>query len=197
MIQKIGIIVQGPNDRGFLMGIRDRLGCHAEFIGSRNRGKNKISVRRDARANWLFFQHQNVDLVVRLTDSDADRWQDVKRKETGSFPEEMRSLLVCGVAEGTVEKWMSLDRSYLEQQLGIAESEVISREHMVGRIKSALQRHHSGLPYDQVVSDLVRQAPSEVFKKWLKNPSLRAFYEDCKSAALRERDCPVNDELLG
>lgn len=194
MIQKIGIIVQGPNDEGFLLGLRDRLGCHAEFVGSRNRGKNKISVRRDARKNWLFFQQKNVDLVIRLTDSDADRWQDVKREETRSFPEEMRSLLVCGVAEGTVEMWMSLDRSYLEQQLGIAESEVISREHIVGRIKSALRRHRSGLPYDQVVSNLVRQAP---FKEWLKNPSLRAFYEDCKNAALREGDCPVNDDLLG
>lgn len=197
MIQRIGIIVQGPNDRGFLLGIRDRLGCHAELVGSRNRGKNKISVRRDARANWLFFQQQNVGLVVRLTDSDADRWQNVKREEIKSFPEEMRSLLVCGVAEGAVEIWMSLDRSYLEQQLGIAESEVMSREHIVGRIKSALRRHRSGLPYDQVVSNLVRQAPSEVFKKWLEHPSLRDFYENCKNAALRERDCPINDEPPG
>jgi hypothetical protein len=53
MIHRIGIIFQGPNDKGFLMGLQDRLGCEAELVEHKpNRGKNKTTKWREARHIW-------------------------------------------------------------------------------------------------------------------------------------------------
>lgn len=195
MIRRIGVIVQGPNDYGLLMGLRDRLGCDAEFVPARIRGKNRRSVRRDALNNWRYFQQKGVDLVVRLTDSDSERWQDVLREERQGFPEDMRGILVCGVTEGTVELWLTADRRFLESQLGIPRSEHISDADIVGRVKSAFVQRSPLRRYDEAVQKLVREAPPETFRQWLRQPSLRDLYEQCRDAALREHDCLVHDEL--
>jgi hypothetical protein len=179
------------------MGLRDRLECEAEFIEPRIRGKNKISVRRDAAANWRYFQQKGVNLVVRLTDSGIDRWQDVKREETRHFPEQMRSILICGVTSGDVEFWLACDRQYLETQLGIPASREMPASELVGTIKGAISRHPQFPDCAEVVRHFVLSAPAGVFRNWLKDPSLGDLYQECRDAALREEDCPVADEPPG
>jgi hypothetical protein len=194
MIRRIGIIYQGPNDKGLLMGIRDRLGCGAELIEPRIRGRTQKSTWKTCRKNWERFQRQGVDLVVRLTDADGDRWQEVKREEQSAFPDEARAILVCGVTKGAVEAWLALDRHYLEEKLGIPAAEDLSESEIIGRIKSAMSQQHSE-DYDQALRYMVCEASPEVFQKWLAERSFREFYADCRNAALREGDCSINDEL--
>ena len=196
MIRKIGIIYQGANDRGFLEGLKRRLGCDAEFVDSRTRGRNKLSIGRDAAKNWSAFKAKGVDLVVRLTDSEGSRWQDIKKKEIERFPEDMKGVLICGVNQFAVESWLAIDRGFLEEEVGIPASEKISSNDLVGRVKSAISRHDFSLSSKEVVRHLVESAPLAVFKRWLKEPSFRGFYDDCRGAAKRQ-NCPINDEVTG
>jgi len=82
VIARILVVGQGPNDMGFLEGLRDRLGCDAELIDySANphlRKRGSYTKTNDARLIWE--RRENADLIVRLTDGDVDRPQEVRRK---------------------------------------------------------------------------------------------------------------------
>ncbi len=194
MIHKIGIIYQGPNDLGFLQGLRRRLRCEAELIPAISRGRTRISIRRQASKIWLSFRKARVDLVVRLTDADTDRWQDVKREEERRFPQEARSVLVCGVATRNLEHWLVADPGYAKDALGLGPEALATVEAVTGNVKAAIsQRRKPGEGHSDVVERLVIGAPPDVFQRWLQNESLGVFYDDCRAAARRE-NCQVPNE---
>lgn len=195
MIRRVGIICQDANSRGFLMGLQQRIGCPAELEEPTIAvGRSSTMTRRQAKLAWLDFQHKGVDLIIRFTDADVARWQDVRRQELAVFPSEARSLLVCGVATANVEEWLALEPHYLAGQLEVPEAELRTSKSLAALIKSRLLRIQGAEENrSDVVARLVSGASVQVFRKWLENEALRTFYDDCRAAAA-SAGRPVNNE---
>lgn len=197
MIKRIGVIYQDRNSIGFLRGLRDRLDCDAEFVEPPARiGKPRILPPKNAKFAWAYFQKQGVDLVVRFTDADRDRWQDVRSKEFRVVPDHGKSIWICGVAVNNPEEWLCLDQEHLAGVLRIPPEDLKDPEHRTGRIKSALARlsGEQGGDKSEVVARIVRDAPPEVFRRWLTDEALRRFYTDCRAAATAA-NCETENEL--
>ena len=185
MIGKIGIIYQDRNSREFLLGLRDRLNCEAELIDPPAAiGITRDLPRRQANRAWAFFQKAGVDLVIRLTDSDGARWQEVRREELGRVPEVARSVWICGVAVNNLEDWLSGDPAHLARVLDASASEIQNISNRTGVVKRLISKKRSSREdSSDCVARIVRDAPSDVFRQWLNSNSLRQFYADCRAAA--------------
>ncbi len=197
MIQKIGIICQDANSRGFLEGLKTRLGCSAELIPVPIAvGKSVYMTKRQSKIAWAYLRKQGVDLIIRFTDADDARRQDVQRGELKTFPDAAQSIFVCGVAVRNTEHWLNLDPQYLAEKLGLSSVQRTDRNSdPTGLIKSALSKiRRPEEKSSDVVARLIQEAPSDVFKIWLRNKSLQEFYSDCRQAALRA-ECDVPNEL--
>lgn len=196
MIEKIGVIYQDLNSLGFLCGLRDRLKCKAKFVRPPTHiGKTRDLPRKVAKSAWRCFKKQGVDLVVRITDADQDRWQEVRRKAFAAVPDEASSTWICGVAVNNLEEWMSQDISYLADVLGLPPGELEDPTHRTGRVKRALvQARRDDESASDTVARVVRDAPTEVFRRWLKDDALKELYTDCRAAAARA-DCDTPNEL--
>lgn len=196
MIRKIGVIYQDLNSLGFLRGLRDRLKCEADLIlPPAAIGKTQRLPRKYAKLAWLYYQKKGVDLVVRFTDADGSRWQDVKRKELDVVPPDCRDIWICAIAVNNPEEWLCLDVDYLSRALQIPNEELQNPQHRVGRVKRAVKdAQTSNKRQSDVVARIVRDAPTQVFRQWLQNDALRTFYSDCRAAAARA-DCETPNEL--
>lgn len=198
MIHRIGVICQDRNSFGFLLGLRRRLGCQAELIEPETiaLGKSKTMTRTQAKIAARDFSKKGVDLIIRFTDADQARWQDVRRHEESVFPDDVRSIVVCGVAVDNVEQWLALDRSYVGEALAIPDVMSIRSDALTGAIKNAIVRNRQAdEPVTDVAARIVMDAPASVFRAWLRsNDSLRHFYQDCRQAA-RQAECNVPNEL--
>lgn len=196
MITKIGVIYEDRISRGFLYGLRDRLRCDAEFVDPPGGVPRAPRLpRKGVKRAWRYFQKQGVELVVRFTDADRDRWQDVRRHELDVVPDQASSVWICGVAVNNPEEWMCQDIPYLAETLGLTQEELQDSVHRTDRIKRALARMRRAKEgQSDVVARIVRDAPPEVFRRWLKDDALRAFYSDCRAAAKRA-DCETPNEL--
>lgn len=195
MIRRILVVGQGPNDLGFLEGLRDRLGCDAELVDySRDpslRQRGSYTRRSDARLIWQRFR--NVDLIVRLTDGDTYRPQEACRTEGQRWPEEAKSLLIVGVCDRDVEHWLCLDPGYAGRVLGFDPGHLpADREARSGFIKNRIRRVCPDGEYQSFVAGIVKKAPPESLKRWLENGAFADFYEQCRAAAQRH-DCPVTN----
>lgn len=196
MINKIGAVYQDSYSRGFLLGLKARLDCQAEFlIPEGNVGRNKLMKRKQALLAWTFFREAGVDLVVRFTDADRDRWQEVKRRELSVFPQESRAFLVCGVAVNNPEEWMARTPWYLAEQLDLDEQEITNAQDASSVVKKAIDRRatRESASCSSIVERLVKDAPAEVFRRWLQDEALQDLYDECRSAALRQ-NCHVPNE---
>jgi hypothetical protein len=196
LIRRIGVIYQDQNSLGFLRGISDRLRCQAEFIDPPAAiGREQRLTGKHARDAWRYFRAKDVDLIVRFTDADGDRWQDIKRKEMSTFPNQASSLFVCGVAVDNPEDLLSLDPAYIAPILGVPPAHLTNPATRSGLVKSALARlTRNGEGASEIVARIVRDAPSPVFRRWLGDKALRTFYTDCRSAA-KAADCETPSEL--
>ncbi len=196
MITKIGIIYQDGNSIGFLRGLHDRLRCKAEFIAPPAAiGKSQLLTSKQAKSAWAHFQKKGVELIVRFTDADRRRWQEIQRTELSRFPDETKEMVVCGIAVECVEDWLCLDDQYASRELGIPREELADSEHRTGRVKRALVRlRDSSEGASNVMQRLVCGAPTEVFRRWLDDKALRTFYSDCRAAAAKA-DCETPNEL--
>lgn len=196
MIEKIGIICQDAYSKGFLVGLQRRLRCDAEVVEPPGSiGKNKNMTGGNAKLAWAYFRQQGTDLVVRFTDADRARWQNVRRDECGAFPEASQGLMVCGVAVENVEEWLVLDADYMSGVLGVSTDELRDPIQRSDKVKKALKRvARSDESSSEVVARVVEKIPTDVFRRWLSEPSLRRFYSDCRAAAARE-NCEVPNEL--
>ena len=196
MIQRIGVIYQDRISFGFLRGICGRLGCEAKLVEQPAAiGRTRLMLRLTAKSAWRYFKERGVDLVIRFTDADRNRWQDVHREELKRSPVDARSTWVCGVAVECPEDWMCIVPAYLAESLGIPESELADSKNRIDRIKKAIGANRKG---DEDTSDvaarIVRKAPHDVFRQWLKDDALRKFYQDCRNAAAKA-DCDTPNEL--
>lgn len=195
MIQRIGVVRQGPNDIGFLRGLRDRMGCNAELVELRVRSKNRRTIRSEFRKAWVQAKQLGVDLVVRLTDSDGPNWQDIQREELDGSPEESRSLLVIGVAAPNVEGWLAADWNYCSTKLNLGHTP--AAEDLTGAIKKGISRSRApDQDFSNFVAHFVADVPTQGFEHWLENPSFRKFYGDLRAFVMRHhQDCRIRDEV--
>ena len=195
MIAKIGVICQDRNSFEFLAGLRDRLKCKAELIEAPAVSGNTQRLHpRSVKNAWRYFHKRGVDLVIRFTDADGSRWQDVKRDESLTVPDEARSIWICAVAVDRVEDWLCLDRDYLAGCLSLEPSD-LQPQNRTGVIKHTAARHRA-LGETNVVARIVGDAPRHVFHRWLNDEALRSFYSDCRGAA-KAHDCETPNELEG
>lgn len=196
MIERIGVIYQDQISLGFLRGLRDRLNCKAELIGPPAAiGMTQLMTRKTIIKAWAHFQDKGVDLIVRFTDADNDRWQDIKRKELERVPEDAKPLWIVAVAENNPEDWLCLDLDYSVKNLQVSREGLDSSDR-TDIVKNAVARKvcdDDGV--SGIVADLVRRAEPACFHRWLRDSdSLRGFYKACRSAA-RNRKCPTPNEL--
>ena len=195
MITRIGVIYQDANSGEFLRGLKDRLQCEAEIVEPPTPiGKQQVLTLKEANKAWKYFQKKGVDLVVRFTDADQDRWQDVQRWEKERVPPGAESIWIIGIAVENVEQWLCLDQDYLKDKLQLAPGDLKDKNTRTGQVKRAIKIRRSRGGGESVVSGLVREAPPTVFKRWLKDKALNAFYSKCKDAA-KDSDCEIPNEL--
>lgn len=193
MIRKIGVIYQDAISRGFLEGLCARLGCQAELVDPPAAiGTTRDLPRKQARYAWEYFRKQRVDLVVRFTDADRERWQDVRRNDAQRIPSEAGSMWLCGVAVDCVEDWLVLDVSYAERRLQIPVDRLRNAQNRVGAMKSALAATPTESSRERS-RKFVAEAPPDVFRVWLTVDSFRTFYDDCRAAASRA-GCETHNE---
>jgi len=115
--------------------------------------------------------------------------------EEDIFPREGRSLLVVGVAVENVEDWLGLDTSYIAGCLSVDSSLLEDQRWRSDRIKRAIDRQdHSIESTGEIVARIVRDCPHDVFRRWLDDDALRAFYSACRQAAQRA-NCETPNEL--
>ena len=144
-------------------------------------------------------------MIVRLTDADVHRWQDVRRGEQETFEGVrggQRALdgvtgipLVCGVAVRNTERWLNLMQRYLAEKLDIPLAVFVASKDCTGLIKNALKRvQRLDQNASDVVAEIVKEAPTSAFQAMLKHKSFRRFYSDCRAEALKA-NCEVSNEL--
>lgn len=187
MIRRIGVIYQDVISLGFLEGFKKRLTCDAELMPPpAGVGTTRNMTRRQARQAWAYFQKKGVDIIVRFTDADRARWQQVHRDEVAVFPDPARSLLVCGVAVNNVEEWLAIDAAWLSDQLGVELAAMQNDPRRADLLKDAIRRRsRPGEKVSQFVKKLVLEAPDRVFRRWLEDPALLAFYDGCRRISER------------
>ncbi len=196
MIEKIGVIYQDANSLGLLKGLKARLKCDAEWAyAPTNVGKSVYMTRKQAMTARAKFRKEGVDLIVRFTDADDHRWQDVRRGEQKTFEDITGETLVCGVAVRNTELWLNLMQPYLAEKLNIPPADLSTSEDPTGLIKNALKKMQGP---DQDASDLVasivKEAPDSAFRAMLDHASFQRFYTDCRAEA-KKADCTVPNEL--
>ena len=133
--------------------------------------------------------------TVPPADADRTRWQTVKRDEIEVFPGPVQDTMVCGVAVNNTEEWLSLEPSFVAEQLGIDATALHRASDRSSIIKRAIERNRAICEtVSQVVERLVIDAPGNVFKQWLKDPALRDFYSECRRIASQFK-CETRNEL--
>ncbi len=194
MIERVILVGQGENDIGFLEGLRDRLGCEAESVTyllglPRLRQRGHFTLKRDAAR--ISEGHPSADLIVRLTDGDADRPQDAYREELRRWPASVQSKLVCGVCDRDIEHWMCLDPDYAARRLCYSLGQLPKeRKERTGFLKGRIDEMRGSQSRKDYVARFVREAPKETVLRWLANPAFRHFYDQCRDKA-QQHDCVV------
>ena len=186
---KIGYIVQGSSDQGFLIGLRDRWCAKAtidplQFRGTRFRPRDYPGVCAEALI-------KDYDLVVILTDTDTRGWSEVRTEELSRLQEPYEIETLLGVANRNIECWICADQLYVAKRLNIDPSVL-----RVNDPKRAFQKA-MGITRDDKkldeIAGLIAEAPS--LRAFLNNsPSLKAFYREVRAYANR-RNCAMRDEL--
>lgn len=186
---KIGYYVQGDMDEAVVRGLARRWCSGAELVAGRFRGKMGLSLRREIERSLIDLKDdKECKFLVVLTDADGNRWQDVKRRESGKVPEQCRHLTLFGVADRNIECWLATDRGALAGALG-CRPEDIPTDDPSGFVKrrfglSGRTPKEAGM---KRVSDYVAGAS---LKPWIDgSPSFQSFYDDARALAQRA-ECP-------
>ena len=91
---KIGYYVQGHTDEAVIGGLVERWCPNAELAEGRFRGASRESFRRELGKSLMDLHgDKECDVMVVLTDADANRWRDVKRQEWDRIPDVYRTYL--------------------------------------------------------------------------------------------------------
>lgn len=189
---KIGYYVQGHTDEAVVKGLAKRWCPDAELEKERFRGASGESFRREISDSLLALKDKRCDILVVLTDSDANRWRKVKNRESAKIPTECEHLTLFGVAERNIECWLAIDRDALACELKCPVEDIPSDDpsHFVKR-KFGLTHRDEKQEAKARVRDYVAQAS---LRSWIKrSDSFREFYKDARRFAT-QNGCSIPNE---
>lgn len=191
---KIGYYVQGDADEAVVKGLAKRWCPDAELAKGKFRGASRESFRREIANSLWALKYQGCDILVVLTDADANRWRDVKRRESDRIPEDCKHLTLFGVANRNIECWLAIDRGALARELKCRVEEIPIDD------PSDFIKRHFGLPGSNKLArddakarirDYVAEAP---LRTWIRNSdSFADFYEQARRWAA-QNECSIPNE---
>ena len=195
---RIGYYVQGAMDESVVRGLAKRWCPDAELADGRFRGSSGESFRREIRKSLMSLKDgKECDVLVVLTDADANPWRKVKQRESSRIPDDCKHLTLFGVADRNIECWLAADRSALADELDCRVEDIpVLPEDPSGFVKGGFERRarNRGQDVRECVSGYVERA---LLKPWIaKSVSFEAFYEDARRLALLT-ECPFPNERDG
>ncbi len=192
---KIGYYVQGDTDEAVVKGLVKRWCPGAELAEGKFRGASRESFRREI-ANSLrdLKSHKRCDILVVLTDADANPWRDVKRSESDRIPEDCKHLTLFGVADRNIECWLAIDRGALARELKCRVEEIPtddpSKSNFIKR-RFGLTDRDTKQDAKARIRDYVAEAP---LRTWIRNSdSFADFYENARDLAT-QNECSIPNE---
>ena len=190
---RIGFFVQGDVDEAVVRGLAERWCPGAELAEGRFRGSARESLRREVRKALLDLKDSKAcDALVVLTDADANRWRDVKRREWEKVPEDCRHLTLFGVADRNVECWLAADPGALAAEPGCRAEEIPTDD------PSAFVKRRFGLK-DRERKEAARTRVREYvarasLRSWIEeSDSFADFHDDARRLA-KQTGCPIPNE---
>ena len=193
---KIGYYVQGDADEAVVWGLRKRWCPDAELAEGQFRGASKESFRREIAKSLMDLKSdKKCDVIVVLTDADANLWRDVKRRESSKIPEDCRHLTLFGVADQNIECWLAIDRGALARELECQVNDIPTDD------PSNFIKRHFGLTDRDTkqngkarICDYVAQAS---LRTWITgSDSFEDFYEQARRWAI-QNECSIPNEREG
>ena len=192
---RIGYYVQGAMDESVVRGLAKRWCPDAELAEGRFRGSSGESFRREIHRTLMGLKDgKECDVLVVLTDADANPWRAVKTRESSRIPKDCEHLTLFGVADRNIECWLAIDRGALASELGCCVEEIpVLPKDPSGFVKGGFDRRarNRGQDVQECVSDYVERAS---LRSWIEgSDSFGDFYEDARSLALLTK-CPFPNE---
>ena len=186
---RIGYYVQGAMDESVVRGLAKRWCPDAELAEGRFRGSSMESFRREIRKSLTGLKDgKECDVLIVLTDADANPWRAVKTRESSRIPNDCEHLTLFGVAHRNIECWLAIDRGALASELGCRVEEIpVLPKDPSGFVKGGFERRarSEGQDVQECVSDYVERAS---LRSWIEgSDSFGDFYEDARSLALQTK----------
>lgn len=190
---KIGYYVQGDADEAVVKGLAKRWCPDAELVKGPFRGSTNVALKRELLIvlSMNLKDDKGCDVIVVLTDADANPWRDVKRRESDRIPEDCKHLTLFGVADRNIECWLAIDRDALARELRCREEEIPTDDpsNFVKRRFGLTDRNK--LEAKARVCDYVAQAS---LRTWIEgSDSFADFYEEARRWAARN-ECSIPNE---
>ena len=190
---KIGYYVQGDADEAVVKGLAKRWCPDAELVKGPFRGSTNVALKRELLIvlSMNLKDDKGCDVIVVLTDADANPWRDVKRRESDKIPEDCKHLTLFGVADRNIECWLAIDRDALARELRCREEEIPTDDpsNFVKRRFGLTDRNK--LEAKARVCDYVAQAS---LRTWIEgSDSFADFYEEARRWAARN-ECSIPNE---
>ena len=126
-----------------------------------------------------------------MTDSDENRWQEVKQREWKKVPQDCQHLAVFGVADRNIECWLALDRQALADEIH-CDANDLAVDDPKGVIESGFEYGRRDIEeVKRRIRDFVCNGP---IKNWIRaGDSFEDFYGDVRALAART-GCNVPNE---
>ena len=191
---KIGYYVQGDTDEAVVRGLAKRWCPDAELVKGPFRGSTRDSLKRELRIalSMDLKDDKGCDILVFLTDADANPWRDVKRRESDRIPDDCKHLTLFGVADRNIECWLAIDRGALARELKCRVEEIPTDDpsDFIKRRFELTERDKKQNAKARVC-DYVAQAS---LKTWIEgSDSFEDFYEQARDLATQNA-CSIPNE---
>lgn len=192
---KIGYYVQGDTDEAVVRGLAKRWCPDAELVRGPFRGSTKVALKRELliALSMDLKDDKGCDILVFLTDADANPWRDVKRRESDRIPEDCRYLTLFGVADRNIECWLAIDRGALARELQCQVND-IPKDNPSDFIKQrfGLTDRDTKQNAKARICDYVAQAS---LREWIEgSDSFEDFYKEARRWA-NQNGCALPNEL--
>ena len=191
---KIGYYVQGAMDEAFVWGLAKRWCPHAGLAVGAFRGSSRVSFRREIEKALLdLHDAKGCDVLVVLTDSDANPWREVRQREFAEVPTTCQHLCIFGVAERNVECWLAIDRRQLAAQLGCQPHE-IPTDDPSGFVKRRFRMGERDEEKEAAKARVREFVASVRVKPWIDgSDSFASFYDDAHRLSV-QLECQMPNE---
>lgn len=189
---KIGYYVQGDADEAVVWGLAQRWCPDAELAQGKFRGTSGESFSREISKSLQALKYEGCDILVVLTDADANPWRDVKKRESAKIPTDYEHLTLFGVSDRNIECWLAIDRGALAREFACPVEDIPS-DNPSGFVKRrfGLTNRDEKKAAKARVQDYVARVS---LRSWIAgSDSFRKFYDDARRLA-RQNKCSIRNE---